>query len=538
MSDFITALQKITRNDPSLRNFTTQVPIGDQGVQNLSKALDGNTSLLSIDLWNNAVTDQSIIELAKALENNQHIVVLNLGKNDIKEAGAEHLAQLMKTNSPLMSLTLWNNKLDNLGIIQLSEGIKNNIHLVFLNVKKNNIGDTGAQHLFNALANNTTLSILDLSHNLLSDTCIPHLLHMLEQNSTLNLLYLEGNAISEANNIRINHLLERNQKIDTLTQKAITFIKKLIVKIPEQNTFHPFHEALQIKKDYQNTIEQLVPSAHQINLIEGAWAEKQIDIMLTNQLQMEADIIAIFDDLTPNQKKSAKNQEWLEGMIEHYFALVKSNVEHYSYAKLMHYLLQTSLNKDMQRLLELCLFYHFNPQQENILKPEPIELFVALSTNHTLLKTLRTEVPLIDSYILRIIKTCYEDELFAKEMQLKAIALLVEISQNKTTSIHEINTLLLCGLNTLFCENAHHSKTFYSLLRHISPNCILPSENAEAEIIAKKLLLKEYYTRFTVPYSSNNFQTQDALDKFFTQNPVQKPRVVENSEQATVLSFK
>ncbi|MDR3501756.1 MAG: hypothetical protein P4L79_04160 [Legionella sp.] len=524
MTDFSIELQKIAHNDPSFKQLEPSERISDAGVQSLAAALVNNSSLLGIDLWDQNISDVNLGDLTKALEPHKKLVSLNLGKNHITELGASYIGELIEKNDVLVTLTLKINPLGGEGAKAIAKGLRVNSQLSSLHLESVAIDDHGARALFEALEVNTSLTFLGLSNNEISDNCVPYIIRMLGQNSTLNSLYLKKNSISHENLIEIEGLLSRNQKIYNIAQKTIDAIRRLPTDMPnweQEGAFDAFNEVLKLKEQAQSEIEALFPESKLISRIEEGWAGKQIAIMLANPIHMQVSaIIELFDSLNQKQKQYPKNQQWLESIILQYFSTIQPNSE-YTYKKLLPYTLQTSISADMQRLMDLCVFHHFNPEVKYILKPEPIQLVRSLTNNREALKTLQKETPGIDKLVLNIVARFYAEAQSSKEVEIntQVTGMLLELPQENPETNTELNAALLRSLNLFFCAAPDVADSFYTLWHHLSPENTLPSKNLATEAVAKKLLIKKY-NEIVLQTSPNHYQ-----NRFFIQQdarPVKK----------------
>ncbi|WP_133135310.1 hypothetical protein [Legionella rowbothamii] len=519
MTSFSSDLQKIANNDPSFKHFEPDWLINDDRAQSLASALVNNSSLLQIDLWDHQIGDENLGILAKALEDHEKLSSLNLGSNQITAVGAAYVGELIEKNEALISLTLKKNDLSGEGAKAIAKGLVVNSQLSSLNIERAEIDDHGALALFAALEVNTSLTFLDLSNNKISDACVPSIIMMLGQNSTLSSLYLKRNFISQKNLTEIEHLLNRNQKIYNLAQEAIDLIKRLPENIPDseqKGTFDNFNNVLKQKEQIQLEIETLFPESALIYRIEEVWAQKQISIMVTNpQINMQASAIELFDLLNKKQKQLPKNQQWLESIILHYFSSIEPNSE-YTHKKLLHYLLQTSINADMQTFMDLCIFHHFNPEVTHILKPNLVQLVTLLLSNREAIKTLRQEIRNINRLILNIADRFYAEEQSNKEFEInmQVIGMLLELPQESPQVTIQVNRALLRSLNLFFCAAPNAADSFYSLWHQLSPENTLSSRNLATEAIAKKLLIKKYNNLVLQP-SPNTYQ-----NRFFIQQDV------------------
>jgi hypothetical protein len=77
----------------------------------LAEALRTNTSLTTLELYNNQIGDAGAVALAEALRTNTSLTTLNLSGNQIGDAGAVALAIALRTNTSLTALWILDNQI-------------------------------------------------------------------------------------------------------------------------------------------------------------------------------------------------------------------------------------------------------------------------------------------------------------------------------------------------------------------------------------------------------------------------------------------
>jgi Ran GTPase-activating protein (RanGAP) involved in mRNA processing and transport len=162
-----------------------------EGADLLAHALNNNTTLIELILYNNRLSDKGIRFLALELSiNNSTLKKLNLGFNDITDDGAQHLAQMLKTNRTLIHLCL----------------------------QQNHIGDRGVQLLAGVLARqNWTLELLNLfSNKFLSDGSIPVLSNMLQLNQSLQKLDIRDCNVTDIGEAKLQEIIKTKQDFELI----------------------------------------------------------------------------------------------------------------------------------------------------------------------------------------------------------------------------------------------------------------------------------------------------------------------------------
>ena len=154
-----------------------------EGATCLANALNNNSTLQELILYNNRLGDKGVRLLAFELSiNNNTLKKLNLGFNEITDDGAQHLAQMLKTNRTLTHLWL----------------------------QENHIGDRGTQLLAGVLArHNWTLELLALySNKLLSDLSVNAMLDMLRMNQSLQQLNIDHCSLTEVGEAKLQEMIQ------------------------------------------------------------------------------------------------------------------------------------------------------------------------------------------------------------------------------------------------------------------------------------------------------------------------------------------
>ena len=83
--------------------------IGDSGAMSIAQALEHNTALVKLDLWDNKIGDKGAVSLARALEKNTVLTTLDLGINKITDTGATAIAAALQVNTVVTELKLEGN---------------------------------------------------------------------------------------------------------------------------------------------------------------------------------------------------------------------------------------------------------------------------------------------------------------------------------------------------------------------------------------------------------------------------------------------
>ena len=217
--------------------------IGPVGAQHLAQALCVNTSVKSLNLWNNNLLDEGAKALAEMLGGNgaessgtvnttlEHV---DLSDCDIGPVGAQHLAQALCVNTSVKTLKLSDNPLGDEGAKTLAEMLGGNgaessgtvnTTLEHVDLSMCSIGPVGAQHLAQALCVNTSVKKLNLRRNPLRDEGAKELAEMLggngadsgTVNTTLEHVDLRWCSIGPVGAQHLAQALCLNTSVKTLT---------------------------------------------------------------------------------------------------------------------------------------------------------------------------------------------------------------------------------------------------------------------------------------------------------------------------------
>ncbi|XP_026161584.1 leucine-rich repeat-containing protein 34 isoform X2 [Mastacembelus armatus] len=182
---------RVTSLDVCYNNIT------DKGVGHLADLLQGeNSSLCSLDLKFNDIQTDGAEALAKSLQCNSSLLSLRLSGNKIGNRGAMHLASMLQVNNTLQELELADCDLEEWAV-HFSEMLAVNSRLVELHIGKMEMTDTGMERLSEGLRLNHSLRYLDLRCNRVTRDGVRHLAQVLKQNPTLEIIDLSSNRIED-----------------------------------------------------------------------------------------------------------------------------------------------------------------------------------------------------------------------------------------------------------------------------------------------------------------------------------------------------
>jgi Ran GTPase-activating protein (RanGAP) involved in mRNA processing and transport len=162
-------IESLSNNSSVTHLIITWIFIGsDQEAKHVARAIQHNTRLLEVYLYDNKIGAQGAKNLAEAIMHNLTLQKIFIENNDIGQEGAEYLAEAIKQNTALQRINLGNNNIGDKGAEFVAEGIKHNTALLEMDLSFNNIGNE-ARFLAECLSQNTTLQEMGLSYNNIGD---------------------------------------------------------------------------------------------------------------------------------------------------------------------------------------------------------------------------------------------------------------------------------------------------------------------------------------------------------------------------------
>ncbi|KAF9556315.1 hypothetical protein EC968_008315 [Mortierella alpina] len=217
--DFIDLSIFPSKTPSHLRKLSLEMKAEKIGVKSLgllSEALKTNSTVATLDLWDNSIGDDGAKTLAEALKTNRTVATLNLSGNSIGSDGAKALAEALKTNRTVATLNLAENSIGNDGAKALAEALKTNSSVATLCLRQNMIGSDGAKALAEALKTNSAVATLNLAYNSIGSGGANALAEALKTNSTVTTLNLAHNSIGDYGARALAEALKTNRTMATL----------------------------------------------------------------------------------------------------------------------------------------------------------------------------------------------------------------------------------------------------------------------------------------------------------------------------------
>jgi Ran GTPase-activating protein (RanGAP) involved in mRNA processing and transport len=116
--------------------------IGDIGVGYLCEGLEGNTTLMELNLAQNEITSEGVEIMEKGFKQTE-IQILNLTRNPIKNKGAKSIANMIMRGSDIKidDLNLTECQITYVGAINIFIGLKRSLELTKLTLDGNNLNN-------------------------------------------------------------------------------------------------------------------------------------------------------------------------------------------------------------------------------------------------------------------------------------------------------------------------------------------------------------------------------------------------------------
>lgn len=220
----------------SLRLFNN--PITYNGIRVLASALKINRSLLSLDLSDIPMTINTFSELASALEVNTSLIDIDLSKNGSSNDSQKVTAlktvlknTALKLNRFLTRINLSQNQFDSKSASELIHTLGSHPRLTSIDIALNEIGSEGALAFSAILKDNTTLTSLNLGRCKIEDVGAIAIASALKTNKTLTDVNLSGNAITAAGAIELASALSVNIGLLSMSLYGNMIIDKGILAI-------------------------------------------------------------------------------------------------------------------------------------------------------------------------------------------------------------------------------------------------------------------------------------------------------------------
>lgn len=148
----------------------------------VAKLLDSRSTLMHLDLSNNAIHTEGGKALARALRGRPQLLSLNLRLNQLGEAGGRMLLDALCNNTSLQRLNISANGLGMTSGVALAGLVHTNRTLLDLDVSANALGADAGSMVKEALAGNKALRSLDVRRCDMGDAVEEEIIEMARMN--------------------------------------------------------------------------------------------------------------------------------------------------------------------------------------------------------------------------------------------------------------------------------------------------------------------------------------------------------------------
>ena len=198
--------------------------LGSNGTKAIAIALVNNTTVLKLNLADNALEAEGALHIANMLRENIFITTLDLSENKLGTSGAKCLGDMLHINVNLREIYLAGNSFTDKDIEYFAEVMKE-FRLTHFDLSRNSIGEKGGLLLGPAIAANESLEYLNLSWNNIRRKGAIAVANGLKNNVMLKHLDLSWNGFGDEGAVAVGEALRNNTIIQWLnvSQNRITF---------------------------------------------------------------------------------------------------------------------------------------------------------------------------------------------------------------------------------------------------------------------------------------------------------------------------
>ncbi|KAH0795143.1 Leucine Rich Repeat family protein [Histomonas meleagridis] len=167
MERFQRIVPLLKRNDPIINSLNMcTIQMTDDMIDILIEALNSNSFISKIVLFDNALTEKSAIKIFNLLLTNPKLTHLEISNNKLSDESIIELSKTLKKlppNRDPISVCLRKNDFSLMGAEALAGALRSNVPVYWLDLRDNpQIGDRGIESIACSLTSNTNLTGLDV----------------------------------------------------------------------------------------------------------------------------------------------------------------------------------------------------------------------------------------------------------------------------------------------------------------------------------------------------------------------------------------
>ena len=208
--EYVNELKEVLQMNTTLTSLKL-CNINNNAAVNITKAIQMNTTLHTLDMSTNKISDDGVIAISDYLKRNSSLEKLNLSKNRITNKGAKMIAEALQLNTTLKQLDLSINKIFDDGATAISNVLKSNITLQELNISHNNITNKGITKITEVIQINSTLQNINISKNHITTEGLLYFMEAVKNNYTLQVVNITHNNVTRSGFASIKQCIKNLQ---------------------------------------------------------------------------------------------------------------------------------------------------------------------------------------------------------------------------------------------------------------------------------------------------------------------------------------
>ncbi|XP_065896177.1 NLR family CARD domain-containing protein 3-like [Dysidea avara] len=186
-----------------------------------------NTTLQQLNVSQTLLTCEAMEAIGKYLRGNSSLLDISMSRCGITSDGAKHIAEAIELNTTLKKLDISYNRLVDAGAISIANSLKCNNTIQELNLSSTAFFNTGAEQIAEAVCVNKILQKLDVSHNSIDDRGVTAISECLKKNFTLQDLNISCTRVTNLAANKFAEVLQVNTSLHTLNLFQEAFFNAL-----------------------------------------------------------------------------------------------------------------------------------------------------------------------------------------------------------------------------------------------------------------------------------------------------------------------